>query len=416
LRAVLSYDTHDVFLSFVSPPSLAPFAASAGAGGFGRVLDTASPSATGDLANVIVQLAALSGDAQRTALRQAGAVDMSFTPRTLIPTQFEFTQTIRHVFEERERVRAASADAAPGAGGLAGLATATLASGMVAPPRPAVQPEDDRWGAWGQAFGAHGSASGSTSFSDEGAAFGVDRQLSDALTLGLSVASFHTGADASAGLTHTGIDDLTLALYANRETEAGYVFGIAAHGDDDYATARLIPIGAALRVAGGTHSGDTYAGYLEAGLKRRCGRIELRPLAGLQYTDIHQGGFAEAGAGALNLAFSSSRTDSLQGSLGFRAIWQPPDNPREGNVAPELRARWVHEIERGDGAVLASLPSAGGGAFTIAGPTPSRDAALVGTGVRVLRKHGDYLFFDYDALIQSGQTVHSADGGYQLRF
>lgn len=99
----------------------------------------------------------------------------------------------------------------------------------------------------------------------------------------------------------------------------------------------------------------------------------------------------------------------------MRAVWVYEER-RHGEFVPELRVRWVHEIDLGCGAVLASPPAAGGAAFTIAGPTPSRDAALLGVGVQCDQNRNASLRFNYDAFLQSGQTVHAVEGSYQVRF
>lgn len=421
--ATLTYDANDAYLTFFGP-KFEHIGDQEGCGEFGRILDDASRGASGDLADVLRLLFGLDDDSLKLALRQAGAIDETFTPRALVTSSFEFEQTIgrrcedQHRRHRRHHKKSEGEDdnsRGGGIGGVSKLGASGAVSSMLTPPPVDTLKRDRDWEGWFEVFGSHGNAAGDIAFRDNGGAFGADRQVNDRLTLGFAVASYHTAVDALGGLTHTGIEDLHLALYGNWETEAKYVQAIAGHGNDEYGTTRVVPLGAAMRIASGAHNGDTTSGYVEAGLKRRWGALEARPLAALQYTGIHQGAYAESGAGALNLVFSSADTHSLSGSLGVRAIWDNEDG-RHGEFVPELRARWVHEIDRGSGAVLASLPAAGAAAFMIAGPTPKRDAALLGVGVQCDQNRNAGLRFNYDAFLQSGQTVHSVEGSYQVRF
>src|SRR5271167_2675410 len=106
----------------------------------------------------------------------------------------------------------------------------------------------------------------------------------------------------------------------------------------------------------------------------------LTPLAGFAYTHLHTDGSVESGAGAADLDFNGTDTDSLTSSVGARASLRI-DTEKNGVFVPEAHGIWQHEYLDDRAKVGVAFTESPGGRFTIVSSRFGADTGLLGVGV-----------------------------------
>jgi outer membrane autotransporter protein len=126
-----------------------------------------------------------------------------------------------------------------------------------------------------------------------------------------------------------------------------YVDGMLTYGQNDYDSVRHITFTDASGLTAETAVGDTdgmqLSGGLASGFDLNRGKWTFGPHVGLYYVQADTDGFAERGAGGLNLVLddqeATSFTVNAGGHLSY-ALTLP-----WGVLVPHLRADYVHEFE-----------------------------------------------------------------------
>ncbi len=143
--------------------------------------------------------------------------------------------------------------------------------------------------------------------------------------------------------------------------------------------------------------------------------IEVTPRAGLDYVRLLEPGFAEAGAGAYDLAGKDTTTDSLRPFIGATVTRRFVTSDGTA-LAPELGLTYSHEVASVNRTI--TLEPAGTGVdFVTSGVAPSRDNVTLSTGLTVRARATLDLYVDYDAELHAGNHAsQTISAGLQYRF
>jgi len=269
-----------------------------------------------------------------------------------------------------------------------------------------VSPQDG-WGVWGQAFGRwstvgdSGALAGSKSRSG-GFALGADRLIASDLIAGAALGFARTTSDA-AGSTAT-FDTYTGALYASWTPGRAVVDLRAAIGPSEMRTTRTIiltpgAITGKARGFGGGISGE--AGYLIP-----FAAATLKPFVGLSWQGLRRDGYSETQQ-PFGLTYPSQWYEKLTTTVGLALSTQQ----RLGGGAtlmPEFKLAWGHDLRD---TTLVSEAALLDNAFTVAGASPGRDAALVGFKLAGWTQENFRLFAAYNGEFRSNATSHQLTGG-----
>ncbi len=244
-------------------------------------------------------------------------------------------------------------------------------------PRPLI--DDSPWGmfVYGNVVFARQAATANapqSRFTAAGVTFGVDRRVTQELTLGLLGGFSRTNADLDTNGSTSRINTWLLGAYASYARQNWYVNGAFVYGRNSYDNNRI-----ALGTANtSSPKGDQFALQSTLGVDYRFGAWVVTPEIGAQYTTVRVDGFTEIGAAALIV--SADKADSFRSSLGARfrydmlSAW--------GKWTPELRASWQHEFldkERDVRASFVDQTLPGNFATTAAGS--GTDFGVIGAGL-----------------------------------
>jgi uncharacterized protein with beta-barrel porin domain len=247
---------------------------------------------------------------------------------------------------------------------------------------PQQQTFEQRWTAWGSAFGDTGKLDGdsivgsnSVTASDYGYAAGMDYHATPDSVYGFALAGGGTNWSIAQALGSGRSDSFQAGLHDTTHWGPFYLTGALAFANHWFTTNRTV-LGDQLTAR---FVGQDYAARGEAGYRYAVpitGQvIGVTPYAAMQVQDFHIPGFSETDltGGGLGLAFAARNATDTRSELGARF-----DNLQVVYGMPlVLRARlaWAHDWVSNPslGAVFQALP---GSNFTVYGAAPPPDSAL----------------------------------------
>lgn len=262
-------------------------------------------------------------------------------------------------------------------------------------------------GSWFTGYGIGGDVKGTAiadglDYESSGGQFGFYR-LSDAGTAFGGFAGYaNQGVDLITESSTSDINSGQLGLFLRHGNACNYFLLAGAVAYDSYDTARSTATGTAV----GDFDGLQGSAYVERGWFVRRGGIVLEPSVALQYTWLRQNDYVETGAGANNLTFSASDTDSLRSMVGIR--FKRPICTPIGQFVPELRGHWMHEfLDTTTSVIIAAAGPPG----TSTGIDLGREWAMVGGGFTLEIGPAVSLFANYDLQLNERSAFHVASGG-----
>jgi len=283
------------------------------------------------------------------------------------------------------------------------------------------------WALWSRGYGnfaSGGSTSAAPGFSADtgGVLFGADYRLDGNFAGNALVGAAFNYSNTSVAFNDNAgtseINDYSLSPYGRYQLGDWYASALGTFGVDTFdikrnvtfpgfaETAKSSPNGQVIGVAGET-------GYaLHPDLAKP---LTLTPLAGFAYTHLHTDGSVESGAGAADLDFNGTNTDSLTSSFGARAALRL-ETEREGVFVPEAHGIWQHEYLDDRAKVGVAFADTPGGRFTIVSSRFGADTGLLGVGVTNEWSRDVSLFVNYDAQLQSNFTSHTISAGLRVKF
>jgi hypothetical protein len=241
---------------------------------------------------------------------------------------------------------------------------------------------DQRWTAWGAAFGGSSftggnAATGSNNVtaSDYGFAAGMDYHASPDVTYGFGLAGGGTNWTLAQGLGSGRSDSFQAGVYAKTHAGPAYFSAALAFANHWFTTDRTA-MGDQLHAS---FMGQSYAARLEAGYRYAVpitgAIVGVTPYAALQTQDFQTPGYSETDltGGGFGLSYASMNATDTRSEIGARF-----DTLQVVSGMPlVLRGRlaWAHDWVTNPslGAVFEALPGAN---FTVNGAAAPKDSVL----------------------------------------
>ncbi|MBV8187358.1 MAG: autotransporter domain-containing protein, partial [Alphaproteobacteria bacterium] len=406
LLPALSYDANNVYLTLQIGGFLAA-AQTPTQAAVGGVLDAAAPSATGDFAAVLGNLASTGNQAAvAPVLTSLSGQNYSALSTSMVQTAQLFMNNF-----------AAAVGSSRGSAGVrVGLAQACdVACDGDAPAL---------WGAWGGGLGGigtvgAGSPAGALTYNVGGFAAGLDRRLTDNFLAGVTV-GYAGGRQWVSGFNgFSNSDSVQTGLYGLYSQGPIYVNGLAGYAYSANQMWRGIQIpGMAQRTATGQTGANQWLGQLEGGYAIDAGAIgsalmTVTPFARLQGFTGTQNAFTEGGAQSLNLSVAAQTTNSLRSVLGVQG-GTALDVGWKDKLALELRAGWSHEYADVSRPVSATLAGAPALPFTTYGVSPVRDGGLVGLSANTAVAEAASVFVRYEGTFNGSDSNQALTVGLRM--
>jgi len=243
-----------------------------------------------------------------------------------------------------------------------------------------------------------------------GIALGADGELSPANRVGGAFAYARSNVDSKSNVQTADVDSYQVVVYGASELDRGLALNWQAdYGHNKNQGDRFIAL--AGTTARANYSSDSF--HLGAGLGRDYqmdAATRLIPSLRADYTSIHDKGYTESGAGALNLTVNGKTTDEFILSVDGKVVRQIGE---KGSLFGNLGVGY--DVNAKQTAITASY-AGGGAAFTTEGINPSSTLVRGGAGYSTTADNGLELTARYDIEARSRFTNQSVSVKASLPF
>jgi outer membrane autotransporter protein len=423
----LTQSATDIILTLSSSLIAASTPATPNQSQVAAVLNNAFGSASGNLLAVHDALLNLSPLQQQQALTEISGVILTSAPTVAVgQAQAANSVVLDRVFSGAENTTISAAQSAVPLR-LAFAGSQENLNQIVAQARAAMEDDatsaartvsDGFWlqgtGDWG-AVNGKGSAPGWSSHGG-GVMAGYEHAFADESRLGAAFAYGHADGDEKSDSATTSLDTYRLVFYGGFDDGPLMAGGALDLALDRFDASRPISLGALTPVATSSHDGNEISASAMAGYRLSGRAMGVMPFISADYVYLHQRGFTETDAGALNLSIMPSHFQSLQPEIGVRAghVFALQDDVF---IVPVLTVGFRYELldtTANNSALLASATSAG--AFTTDGVALDRAMAHIGAKVVVHMRNALDLYAAYDARLSGNQSAQAAGLGVRYQF
>ncbi len=366
LTPSLTYDANNVYLTLArnstgynNLPGMTPNQQAAS-----NALQDASGSASGDMSTVLSAVNSLSAPQALAAFDAIGGANLVALRRAGPSFAAAFGEQLQ------ARVGRSSQGSLCGSDDVAGREALRALF-------PAIE---DGCGFWLRGYGSHqitdsdGNAMASR-LNSTGLSAGYDAvvapgmMLGGAVTIGTSRVSFDSGDQGRAR-------SAALAMYAGYADGAWRLSGLTSLAFHSNHMDRGIVVGPIARMASSNFDSSTATAYGELTYDVDMTGWTLQPMAALAFSRNQTNGFAEQGAGALNLQVAAQTVHSTKSLVGLKAGFDV------GRLRIEPRLVWAHEYGKYNTPMTAQLQGAGTPyQFQVAGVALNANTVVFGVGV-----------------------------------
>ncbi len=286
------------------------------------------------------------------------------------------------------------------------------AGALKAPSKPATL--DQRWAAWGSAFGGSNQTDGDAAAGTNnvtartfGFAGGMDYHFTPDTVAGFALAGGGTNWGLSQGLGGGRSDAFQVGVYGKTNYGPAYTAAALAFTNNWMTTDRYAPLGDQLTAK---FNAQSYGGRIETGY--RCAvlpMIGVTAYAALQAQSFHTPSYSETDltGGGFGLSYNAMSASDTRSELGARF----DDLTMLGAMPLMLRARaaWAHDWVSNPslGAVFQTLP---GASFTVNGAAPPKNSALASAGAELHLTNNWSLAAKFDGEFASGSQTYAGTG------
>jgi uncharacterized protein with beta-barrel porin domain len=291
------------------------------------------------------------------------------------------------------------------------------AQALKAPQAAAPLSFDQRWTAWGSAFGGASSINGNAAAgtnnvtaSDYGFASGIDYHANPNTTFGFGLAGGGTNWNLAQGLGNGRSDSFQAGIYAKTHDGPFYLSGALAFANHWFTTDR-VALGDQLQ---GKFTGQSYAARGEAGYRYALpvtgAIIGVTPYAALQVQDFHTPSYSETDltGGGLGLSYASANATDTRSEFGARF-----DNLQIINGMPVVlrgRLAWAHDWYTNASALNAAFQALPGSNFTVNGAVQPQNSALVTAAAEMHITTNWTAIAKFDGEFASGAQTYGGTG------
>ncbi|MBT8483965.1 MAG: autotransporter domain-containing protein [Phycisphaerales bacterium] len=390
------------------------------------LVTTANAAPTGDAADLLAGLDALSAPVYNEALQQLSPTFYEASPliafndvRAFTNSQASHLRATRVNAGEWAVTRRTSNVSAPPSGATLGPGLTRMDPSLLEIDRPA-PPEDpmavdERLGTYVHALGLlsrRNSETDALGFDADslGLQAGVDYRFSDGFTGGLAVGYTTTNADRSNNQGDLDLDTIRVGPYFTASSGAWFVDGSITTAFHTFDGQRRIPT--LDQTASGDYDAFDLSAYLGTGVTYELGNnLQFIPVASVQFTTMETDGFTERGDPSVTLIVDDRDVDAFRFQVGAHLAGFYDAGVK---LAPDLFFGWEHDLA--DEEPYNARFTTGGDAFNVRPPERESDHFLFGAGVTALLESNLTAFIRYEAIWSPDDTVSQITGGLSWTF
>jgi uncharacterized protein with beta-barrel porin domain len=272
---------------------------------------------------------------------------------------------------------------------------------------------EQRWTAWGSAFGGTNNSNGAAATGSNnvktsvfGFAGGMDYHLTPQTVVGFALAGAGTNWGLSNALGSGRSDALQAGAYGISWFGQAYLAGALSFSNHWFTTDRTA-LGSPLSA---NFIGQNYGARLESGYRVGVARtVGITPYGAVQFQDFHTPAYSESdptGAG-LGLSYAAMNATDVRTELGSRI-----DAPTLVYGRPLVlygRLAWAHDFVSTP-ALSAAFQALPGGTFTVNGAPIPHDSALTTAGAQLYLTPQWTLIAKFDGEFASNSQTYAGTG------
>jgi uncharacterized protein with beta-barrel porin domain len=281
-----------------------------------------------------------------------------------------------------------------------------------APPKPTF---DQRWTAWGSAFGGSNSANGNGTVGSNnvmanafGFAGGMDYHLSPYMVVGFALAGAGTNWGLANALGTGRSDAFQVGAYGINWFGPAYLAGALAFSNHWFTTNRSV-LGDQLTA---TFIGQSYGARIEGGYRYAVVPVfGVTPYGAVQFQDFHTPAYSESQSdltsGGFGLSYNAMNATDVRTELGSR--FDAPTLVYGKPLVLYGRVAWAHDFVSNPAlsAVFQTLP---GTNFTVFGAPIPHDSALTSAGAQLFLSANWSLIAKFDGESAPGSQTYAGTG------
>lgn len=281
-----------------------------------------------------------------------------------------------------------------------------------APPKPTFE---QRWTAWGSAYGGSNSANGSATIGSNnvtanafGFAGGMDYHFSPTTTVGFALAGAGTNWGLADALGSGRSDAFQAGAYGISWVGPAYVAGALAFSNHWFTTSRSV-LGDQLTA---NFDGQSYGARIEGGYRYAVlPAFGVTPYGAVQFQDFHTPAYSESQSdltrGGFGLSFNAMNATNVRTELGSR--FDAPTLVYGKPLVLYGRVAWAHDFGSNP-ALSAAFQTLPGANFTVFGAPIAHDSALTTAGAQLLLTPNCSLIAKFDGEFGSGSQTYAGSG------
>jgi uncharacterized protein with beta-barrel porin domain len=288
-----------------------------------------------------------------------------------------------------------------------------LAYGSILNKAPPKTVYEQRWTAWGSAYGGSNTANGNATVgsnniaaSTVGFAGGMDYHVSPSSVVGFALAGAGTGWALTNAVGAGRSDAFQVGGYGISWLGRAYVAGALAFSNHWFSTSRSAPADPLTA----NLIGQSYGGRLESGYRYAVlPTFAVAPYVAVQAQAFHTPAYSESdiNGGGLGLSYASMNASDVRTELGGRF-----DNSTLLYGKPLIifgRAAWAHDFVSNPAlsAVFQTLPSS---ALRVDGAPIPQDSALLSAGAQLFLTPNWSVLAKFDGEFANGSQTYAGSG------
>ncbi|MDB5686710.1 MAG: hypothetical protein JWR77_1299 [Rhizorhabdus sp.] len=211
-----------------------------------------------------------------------------------------------------------------------------------------------------------------------GAMIAWDAPIGPDTSAGFGLGYANSSIHANNQRARTKIDSYQVTAYLNHEPGPWFFNGALSVAANDYSGKRQILFTGVDRKARASYNGDAFTAFATTGWHLQAGGLTITPLASLQYSRIRIDGYAETGAGDVDLRVRGRTYAFVESALGIKIARSFPVGG--GTFVPDIHAKWIRELRNPRLSQSAAFAVSGSPSFDVPGLRTADDMWNAGAG------------------------------------
>jgi fibronectin-binding autotransporter adhesin len=264
-------------------------------------------------------------------------------------------------------------------------------------------------GIWIQGFGSYSKQKATTrdlgyKNKARGSLIGVDYKLRPDLFVGGSIGYGLSHVKWDEGVTKGHVKDYLTSLYSTWFQDKFYINASMTLAHNRFNVRRRITFATIDRTAHGRHTGYTFAPSLELGHRfTLMNGFDIVPFIRGNYVHVHEKGYQEKDAGALNLHIRSKTTTALRTEPGLN--FYQHFKREDGLLTAKVKLSYVNKHPLKKGKITANLVGQPG-SFLASGTNKTQHQVSPGLSLDYKATSGLFVSVAYDAQLGAKYKAH----------